>query len=137
MILIPCGLYWTRTCVPLRLPSRNLNRRDCPPDRSLVSVDLEIGIIAATGGSDFSPIRCRSGEGILFQGFVLCGVSRELDRPVIHQHLKQRVLLDTLRNFPEEVQIPRGNPVKQVPVLVVEIRANAGKNQHINLPPYQ
>ena len=29
---------------------RNLNRRDCPPDRSLVSVDLTSFEISATGG---------------------------------------------------------------------------------------
>ena len=35
---------------------RKLNRRDCPPDRSLVSLDLSFDEISATGGHrSFAP----------------------------------------------------------------------------------
>ena len=33
--------------------TRNFNRRDCPPDRSLVSVDLRTDEIPSTGGHRF------------------------------------------------------------------------------------
>ena len=70
VILIPCGLYWTRTSVPLQLPSRNLNRRDCPPDRSLVSVDLTADEISATGSPRrFAPIDVND---------VLCQLSQDI-----------------------------------------------------------
>ena len=72
------------SALPHGTDTRNFNRRDCPPDNSLVSVDLRTDEISSTGGHRFfAPFYADKEPLALYPGAPNLGMTRGLHNSIV------------------------------------------------------